>query len=79
MRASEAAIAVAAEACGVRPVDVRGPRRYGELVRARKMAAREMRAAGMTYPAIGRALGGRHHTTAMNLCGVFEPATKEAA
>lgn len=37
-------------------------------VAARREAALYLRSLGYSYPSIGRWLGGRHHTTAMNLC-----------
>jgi chromosomal replication initiation ATPase DnaA len=44
-----------------------GPRRWPELVSRRRFIAAKMRAAGYSLPAIGRALGGRHHTTILYL------------
>ena len=56
--------------CGVRSDDVRGECRRREVVLARAWIAAELRADyGLSYPAIGRVLGGRHHTTIMNLLG----------
>jgi chromosomal replication initiation ATPase DnaA len=39
-----------------------------EVVAARRMAARELREMGFSFPQIGRYLGGLHHTSVMNLC-----------
>ena len=49
------------------PCDVRGPSHEAVCVEARRRVARQLRADGWSYPRIGRALGGRHHTTIMNL------------
>ena len=47
--------------------DLRGPRRYGQIVRARFAAAWLLRVlCGLSYPQIGLALGGRDHQTAIN-------------
>lgn len=44
---------------------LRGRQRHPSLTAARAVAVRELRAAGYSYPKIGRILGGRHHTTVM--------------
>lgn len=50
-----------------------GPGRVRALVEARAYCALWMRVAlRMSYPAIGRAIGGRDHSTAMYLCGKLE-------
>jgi chromosomal replication initiation ATPase DnaA len=54
-----------AKAYGVKVSDLRGPKRWPGLLRARKQAYRECRLAGASYPEIGRALH-RHHTTVMH-------------
>ena len=70
---------------GATTTDVLGDRRWRHIVDARKEIAKTLRDEhGWSYKAIGRALGGRHHTTVMNLLGVFdplpfEPRSKEAA
>lgn len=46
--------------------------RTKHLSHARHVAAWLMRQGGMSYPEIGRALGGRDHTTAMNSVGAVE-------
>ncbi len=55
--------------------EVRGPSRQRELVRARAVIAHELRLAPweLSLPAIGRALGGRHHTTILALLGRVGP------
>ncbi len=64
---------------GVQYRHVLGPRRWSELVRVRKKVARILFDAGMSYPEIGRALGGRHHTSAMYYVGAIKrpPTSKE--
>ena len=54
---------------GLKPDLVRGPRKLRELVRARRDIAMAMRKEGASFPEIGRALGGRHHTTILELIG----------
>lgn len=45
--------------------DITGPSRRGDHVRARHEAAYLLRQCSLSYPQIGRALGGRDHTTVM--------------
>lgn len=54
---------------GMDPQEVRGPRRFPRLVRCRRQIATELRAApwSMSLTEIGRALGGRDHTTILSL------------
>lgn len=60
-------IAAAAAVCEVDPADICAATRVPHLVRARHLAAWLMRQhAGMSFPAIGAALGGRDHTSAMH-------------
>lgn len=44
---------------------LRSRQRHPALTEARALAVRELRAAGYSYPEIGRILGGRHHTSIM--------------
>ena len=46
-----------------------GRSQRSQIVAARRDAAKQLLSLGFSYPMIGRALGGRHHTTIMNLCG----------
>lgn len=55
------------DAYGANPDEVCGPMRHRRLVEVRRSAARVLRSAGYSLPDIGHALGGRHHTTVMNL------------
>lgn len=60
-------IAAAAAVCEVDPAAICAATRVPHLVRARHLAAWLMRQhAGMSFPAIGAALGGRDHTSAMH-------------
>jgi hypothetical protein len=64
---------VVAEICrarGLKPSDVRGPKRLAEFVRARVAIAKTLRAAGCSLPEIARALGGRDHTSVMYYLGM---------
>lgn len=71
----EQLVVVRADQCGVRASDVRGESRCRRVVRVRAWIAAELRAEwGLSYPAIGRVLGGRHHTTIMHLLGVTSKA-----
>lgn len=54
---------------GLEAQHIVGPRRWSELVAARKEIASLMRNAGWSYPRIGRALGNRHHATIMYYLG----------
>ncbi len=52
-----------------------GKERGAQLVKVRKECAHLLRLTGLSYPAIGRQLGGRHHATIMYYLG----ATKRGA
>lgn len=56
---------------GVTVRNVLGPRRWRELVAVRREIAVILASMGLSYPAIGRALGGRHHTSAMYYLGAL--------
>lgn len=53
-------------ATGATPRQMRGRGRHRWFVLRRRFIARKMRAEGYSLPAIGRALGGRHHTTVLH-------------
>lgn len=58
---------VAAEMTGVAVEDLTGPGRQRDRVAARHATCAAMRlATTASYPAIGRAMGGRDHTTVMH-------------
>ena len=60
-------IAESAVMWGVGFKDVVGPSRDMDVVRARHIAVYLMRKhVGLSFPVIGKILGGRHHTTAMH-------------
>jgi len=62
---AQAALRVVAEDYGLSIVDLRGPSRGAAVVEARQTAMYVLhRAAALSYPGIGRALGGRDQTTA---------------
>lgn len=44
---------------------LRGRRIWQHYVAARRAVAHRLRAIGYSYPAIGQAIGGRHHTSVM--------------
>jgi chromosomal replication initiation ATPase DnaA len=54
--------------------ELTGKARPPYIANARHVAAWCLRQQGMSYPEIGRALGGRDHTTAMNSVRVIEEA-----
>lgn len=54
---------------GVSLEDMLGPGREAHLVEARADVYRALRAAGWSYPRIGRFVGGRNHTTVMHALG----------
>lgn len=52
---------------GLSQADIMGPRRWPRQARARQVMMAIMRQVlRMSYPEIGRAVGGRHHTTVMH-------------
>ena len=56
-----------ADATGISVADMRGPSQCLPIVRARFAAMYRLRhELYMSYPAIGRVMGGRHHTTVMS-------------
>ena len=58
--------------------DIQGPRRQAELVKPRQVIMYLLKhEAGMTFPAIGRTLGGRDHTTAMHSVEKIEREMKK--
>lgn len=52
--------------------DLRGQGRFAVLVDARAVVARIMRDRGLSYQQIGRFLGGRDHSTTLNLVDKFD-------
>jgi chromosomal replication initiation ATPase DnaA len=56
------------------PNEVRGNRKDHPRVEARREAAARLRMLGMSYPEIGIALGGLHHTTVMHALGKRDAA-----
>lgn len=65
-------IRATAEECGARYADVVGKRRHRSIVGVRALAAERLRERNYSLAEIGMALGGRHHTTVMNLLGLFD-------
>jgi chromosomal replication initiation ATPase DnaA len=68
-----------AKAHGYDPMALRSSRRHLRYVVGRRTVAKALRAAGWSYPRIGRALGGRHHTTVMFMLGATRKVRKSAA
>lgn len=63
----------------IEPGEVLGPRRFPHLVAARQLTAYALRRYfGLSYPRIGRLLGGRDHTTIIHACRSVERALLEA-
>lgn len=59
--------------------DVQGPRRQQELVKPRQVIMYLLKhELGMTFPAIGRQIGGRDHTTAMHSVEKIEKEMKKS-
>lgn len=56
----------AAMITGVPPATIRGADRHSEIVVVRQAVCWAAREQGLSYPRIGRELGGRHHTTIMS-------------
>jgi chromosomal replication initiation ATPase DnaA len=63
-------IATVARQRGLKVADILGPRRFPELVAARREIAQLLSDEGLSYPSIGRAMN-RHHTTAMYYIGAL--------
>ena len=67
------------EALGYEAARVRGPSRYQEDVEARANVSKVLRGEfGWSFPRIGHALGGKHHTSIMFLCGAGKHVRKTA-
>lgn len=64
-RSAEAIIEEIAAATGAPAWMIRSRQRHPVLTEARAAAVRALRAEGFSWPEIGRALGGRHHTSVM--------------
>lgn len=64
---------------GISIAEIVGSSRNKHVVRARREAARQLREAEFSYPEIGRALGGRHHTTCLALLGQLGRQVQVAA
>ena len=64
---------------GVGLGELRGQQRWLGFVLARKAAALALRRRKLSYPEIGKALGGRHHTSAMGLVRSAVALEKENA
>lgn len=57
----------------VAPEDVLGPRKHQILIDARWVLAKALRAKGrLSYPQIGKIIGGRDHTTIIHACQNFQ-------
>jgi chromosomal replication initiator protein len=64
---------------GIEQGEITGPRRNQELVKPRQILMYLMKyELGMTYPAIGREVGGRDHTTAMHSVDKIEKELKRS-
>lgn len=65
----DVALSVAQTEFGVSRAELLSPRRFSDLVVARAFAVWMLRSLGgpMSYPRIGRAIGGRDHATIINL------------
>lgn len=57
---------------GVTPEDIKGKARSTIYVTPRSVIARILRDRGLSYPVIGRLMGGRDHSTIMNLLRRFD-------
>lgn len=64
---------------GVTFAELLGRDRHSRIANARHVVAWLLRQHGLSYPEIGRALGGRDHTTAMNSVRAIEEAVADHA
>ncbi len=70
---------IVCEFYGVDFKDIEGPRRQAELVKPRQMLMYLLKhELGMTFPTIGREIGGRDHTTAMHSVEKIEKEVKKS-
>jgi hypothetical protein len=66
-------IAYVAVLCDISPIDVTGKARFRHLVSARAILSKILREQGnLSYPQIGRRLGGRDHSTIINAVRLFD-------
>lgn len=56
---------------------LRGPARHQRVAHPRQIAMYLAHRAGHSYPRIGAAFGGRHHTTVLHACRVVEARAAE--
>jgi len=76
---ARAIVQAEAKAAGITVAVMLGNRRLRHIVNARANAAARLRKEmNLSYPAIGQALGGRHHTTVMSLLGIVDREAKYA-
>lgn len=61
------------------PADIRGPSRRTEFVAVRRFIASDLAAFGYSLKAIGRALGGRHHTSVLWMLRGGRPESRRRA
>lgn len=69
--------ALAAQRHDTTPQQIRAKGSQRHLVSARREIASELRRHGWSYPRIGKALGGRHHTTIMYLLAGADGAIQD--
>lgn len=70
---------IVCEFYGVEFEDIKGPRRQQELVKPRQILMYLLKTElGMTFPSIGREIGGRDHTTAMHSVEKIEKEMKKS-
>ena len=60
-------IALVGASMSIKPTHITGKHRNGPVVDARRVVAKILRERGWSYPMIGRAIGGRDHSTIINL------------
>lgn len=69
-------IRVVARHYGVKPRQVSGACREPAMVKARSIVAKILRERGVSYPVIGRVLGGRDHSTIVHMIHTWDSRTK---
>lgn len=69
-------VAIVAPICGVTPVAILSGLRMRSAVLARMAVAKALRDRGISLTVIGNALGGRDHSTIVNLCDRFPEYVK---
>ncbi len=71
-------VASTARIFGLTPEELRGSRRNAHIVNARWVAMKALQSRGsLSYPVIGRMLGGKDHTSVIHACNSFDDRARK--